>query len=210
MPCYLPLSNEGEHLLLSYCRGALCERDRVRTTLPRLVKFQMVLHEGRGAQRNLWSLLFLSSTASSKPPCAHTTQVPSAGKYPSSLQHLHPSSLSCIISLLGFSFLHLWAPWAMLVIRLHCPRTCVLALSRAIPLPPQTRAPSGSSTGSALFPCSLCSHLLLSSSSKGPHGPNLLMPTFWALLTHLLSLTRHLFSTGSHLLFQVGYTHLIP
>lgn len=107
--------------------------------------------------------------------------MPSAGKYPSnlqnSLQNLHPSSLSYVTSLLGFSFLPLWARWAMLAIHLHCPRTCVLASSRTttpVMLPP-------ADSGSVLSPAPglhfspartfrLCFHLLLSSSSKGPCG----------------------------------------
>lgn len=67
--------------------------------------------------------------------------------------------------------------WAMLVTHLHCPRTCVLALSRTttpITLPP---AVSGSVLGLAPGLHSppartfrLCFHLLRSSSSEGPHG----------------------------------------
>lgn len=139
--------------------------------------------------------------------------MPSAGKYPSSLQNLHPSSLSYITPLLGFSFLQLWArmgnacdPSAL------SPNMCACFIpNHDTPHVTSCRLGlrAGPSTRSVLFPARtfrLCFHLLLSSSSEVLMGLLLLMPTFWAVPTRLLPLTLHLSPYPSRL----AYTHFIP
>lgn len=113
------LSNRSGHLLISDFMGMLYERDCVRKTLSRLVKFWVVLHWGTEAQSHLWCL-FLNSRASPKSPRPHSIQTPQCW------QISFKSSKSTLFflffwstSLRSFSFFHLWAQWMMLIIHLY-------------------------------------------------------------------------------------------